>query len=131
MDVTRHFGDYAIGVYGVLTDGEHNAGFHFAIPMMGKRQKRNGRIRLRMPEYFNWEYSMVSNYRYANENMGREYTVRADENRSARYFQAEYIEQSLQRYLKSSPSSASLRLQQAQVCSVLVLVILLSTRNRK
>lgn len=99
MDVTRHFGDYAIGVYGVLTDGEHNAGFHFAIPMMGKRQKRNGRIRLRMPEYFNWEYSMVSNYRYANENMGREYTVRADENRSARYFQAEYIEQNLQRYL--------------------------------
>lgn len=99
MDVTRHFGDYAIGVYGVLTDGEHNAGFHFAIPMMGKRQKRNGRIRLRMPEYFNWEYCMVSNYRYANENMGREYTVRADENRSARYFQAEYIEQNLQRYL--------------------------------
>lgn len=99
LDVTRHFGDYAIGVYGVLTAGEHNAGFHFAIPVMGKRQKRNGRIRLRLPEYFNWEYSMVSNDRYADEKMGREYTTRADENRSARYFQAEYIQQNLQRYL--------------------------------
>lgn len=99
MDVTRHFGDYAIGVYGVLTGGEHNAGFHFAIPMMGKKQKRNGKIRLRLPEYFNWEYSMVSHFRYASDNMGREYTTRADENRSARYFQAEYIEQNLQRFL--------------------------------
>lgn len=99
LDVTRHFGDYAIGVYGVLTGGEHNAGFHFAIPMMGRRQRRSGRIRLRLPEYFNWEYSMVSHYRYAEDNMGREYTTRADENRSARYFQAEYIQQNLQRYL--------------------------------
>lgn len=99
LDITRHLGDYAIGVYGILTGGEHNAGFHFAIPMMGKRQKRSGRIRLRMPEYFNWEYSMVSNFRYADENMGREYATRADENRSARYFQAEYIQQNLQRYL--------------------------------
>lgn len=99
LDVTRHYGDYAIGVYGVLTGGEHNAGFHFAIPVMGKRQKREGRIRLRLPEYFNLEYSMVSYYRYASDNMGREYATRADENRSARYFQAEYIQQNLQRYL--------------------------------
>lgn len=42
---------------------------------------------------------MVSYYKYAEENMGREYTTRADENRSARYFQAEYIRQNLQKYL--------------------------------
>ena len=99
IDVTRHFGDYAVGLFGVLTGGEHNAGFHFAIPVMGKRQKRNGAVRLRLPEYFSWEYSMVSYYKYAEENMGREYATRADENRSARYFQAEYIRQNLQKYL--------------------------------
>lgn len=99
VDVTRHFGDYAIGLYGILANGEHNAGFHFAIPMMGRRQKRRGAVRLRIPEYFNWEYSMVSYYKYADENMGREYKTRADENRSARYFQADYIGQNLQRYL--------------------------------
>ena len=55
--------------------------------------------KLRLPEYFSWEYSMVSYYKYAEENMGRGYTTRADENRSARYFQAEYIRQNLQKYL--------------------------------
>ena len=30
-DCTRHFGEYAIGVYGMYTDGEINGGFHFAI----------------------------------------------------------------------------------------------------
>ena len=45
LDITRHFGEYAIGVYGILTGGEHNAGFHFAIPMGGKRQTRKGFFR--------------------------------------------------------------------------------------
>lgn len=99
IDVTRHLGDYAIGIYGILSEGEHNAGFHFAIPMGGRRQRRSGRVRLRLPEYFNWEYSMVSYYEFADRKMGREYHVRADDNRSARYFQADYIQQNLQRYL--------------------------------
>ena len=35
-DCTRHFGEYAIGVYGMYTDGEINGGFHFAIPLPGR-----------------------------------------------------------------------------------------------
>ena len=99
MDVTRHLGDYAVGVYGVWTEGEHNAGFHFAIPMDRRYRGRKGRVRLRMPEYFGWEYEMVSYYKYAGQNMGRSCGTRADENRSARYFQAEYIRLNLQRMM--------------------------------
>ena len=39
-DCTRHFGEYAIGVYGMYTDGEINGGFHFAIPLPGKKWSR-------------------------------------------------------------------------------------------
>ena len=99
LDLTRHLGDYAIGLYGTLAEGEHNAGFHFAIPMGGRRQKRSGAVRVRLPEYFNWEYSMVSYFKFADESMGSEYKTRADENRSARYFNADYIRQNLQRCL--------------------------------
>lgn len=99
MDVTRHLGDYAVGIYGVWSEGEHNAGFHFAIPMDRRYHGRRGRVRLRMPEYFGWEYEMVSYYKFAGENMGRSYGTRADDNRSARYFQAEYIRLNLQRMM--------------------------------
>lgn len=99
LDCTRHFGEYAIGLYGILTGGEHNAGFHFAIPFGGRSQKRKGVLRLRLPEYFDWEYSMVSYYKYSFENMGQEYEERPDKNRSAHYWQAKYIEQYLQKFL--------------------------------
>ena len=99
MDVTRHLGDYAVGIYGVWSGGEHNAGFHFAIPMDRRYHGRRGRVRLRMPEYFGWEYEMVSYYKFAGEKMGRSYGTWADDNRSARYFQAEYIRLNLQRMM--------------------------------
>lgn len=99
VDCTRHLGEYAIGLYGILTGGEHNAGFHFAIPFGGRRQKRKGAVRLRLPEYFDWEYSMVSYFKYTWERMGQEYEERPDKNRSAHYWQAGYVEQYLQKYL--------------------------------
>ncbi|MCM1312164.1 MAG: hypothetical protein NC206_01565 [Bacteroides sp.] len=99
LDCTRHFGEYAIGLYGVLTGGEHNAGFHFAIPFGGRSQKRKGALRLRLPEYFDWEYSMVSYFKYSFERMGQEYEERPDKNRSAHYWQARYVEQYLQKFL--------------------------------
>lgn len=37
-DCTRHFGEYAIGLYALCTDGEINGGFHFAIPLPGKME---------------------------------------------------------------------------------------------
>lgn len=100
LDVTRHFGEYAIGVYGILTGGEHNAGFHFTIPMGGKRQTRKGAFRLMLPEYFDWEYGMVSYDKYADERMGRQNETRPDINHSAHYWQAAYVEQYLKKYLQ-------------------------------
>lgn len=109
MDVTRHLGDYAVGIYGVWSEGEHNAGFHFAIPMDRRYHGRRGRVRLRMPEYFGWEYEMVSYYKFAGEKMGRSYGTWADDNRSARYFQAEYIRLNLQRMMDGGEPGDVLR----------------------
>lgn len=99
LDITRHFGEYAIGVYGILTGGEYNAGFHFAIPMGGKRQTRKGFFRPMLPEYFDLEYNMVTYDKYADERMGRQVETRPDVNHSAHYWQAAYVEQYLQKYL--------------------------------
>lgn len=99
LDVTRHFGEYAIGVYGILTGGEHNAGFHFAIPLGGKRQKRTTFIRLRLPEYFSWEYSMQSYFRYWLENMGQSCVTQPDQNRAAHYWEPRFVEEYVLRIL--------------------------------
>ena len=101
LDVTRHFGEYAIGIFGILTGGEHNAGFHFAIPLGGKRQMRKGAVRLMLPEYFDWEYSMVSYHEYADQKMGRQVETRPDVNHSAHYWQAAYVEQYLKHFLQT------------------------------
>lgn len=90
-DCTRHFGEYAIGVYGIYTDGELNGGFHFAIPLPGKRWSRNRGVRIRQADYFSMEYSMESWGKYADGKMGETYRTRPDENRSNRFFQPEYI----------------------------------------
>ena len=92
-DISRHFGDYTIGLYGILTGGEHNAGFHFAIPFGPRHQGGNGKFRLRLPDYFDWEYSMVSYYEYYDQQMGRTVELRPDENRSAHYWQPTHVAQ--------------------------------------
>ena len=97
--MSRHFGDYTIGPYGVLTGGEHNAGFHFAIPLGAKRQMRKGRVRFKLPDYFDWEYSMVSHYEFYNNRMGKYIETRPDENRSAHYWQAVHVAQYAQKLL--------------------------------
>ena len=109
LDLTRHLGDYAVGVFGILTGGEHNAGFHFAIPLGGRRQMRRGPFRLRLPEYFDWEYNMVSYYEYAEQRMGRQLETRPDVNHSAHYWQPAYVEQYLRAYLNKSYNDNGLR----------------------
>lgn len=98
-DIVRHFGEYAIGVYGIYTNGERNAGFNFAIPLGGKKQYRNKLVRFRLPQYFSWEYSMISYYRYAWERMGRDYKERPEKSFTTHYWQSIYLQQYLQRYL--------------------------------
>ena len=100
LDLTRHYGDYAIGIFGILTGGERNAGFHFAIPFGGKRQMRRGAVRLKLPEYYDMEYNMESYYEYADKKMGRQLETRPDVNHTAHYWQAAYVEQYVRKYLE-------------------------------
>lgn len=102
LDVTRHFGEFAIGVYGILTGGEHNVGFHFAIPMSGKRQRRNAFVRLRLPEYFAAEYSMQSYFRYWEEKMGQSYTTQPDQNRAAHHWEPAFVEEYVRKMLNNN-----------------------------
>ena len=102
LDVTRHFGEYAVGVYGILTGGEENVGFHFAIPMGGKRQKRTWFVRPRLPEYFASEYSMQSYYKYWFEKMGRSYTTQPDQNRSSHYWEPDFVQEYVSRILNGT-----------------------------
>ena len=102
LDVTRHFCEYAIGVYGILTGGEHNAGFHFAIPLGGKRQKRTKFIRLRLPEYYAMEYSMQSYFKYWAEKMGQSYITQPDQNRAAHYWEPAFIEEYIRKILNEN-----------------------------
>ena len=100
LDLTRHYGDYAIGIFGILTGGERNAGFHFAIPFGGKRQMRRGDFRVMLPEFYDMEYNMESYYEYADKKMGRQVETRPDMNHSAHYWQASYVEQYIKKYLQ-------------------------------
>lgn len=90
-DCTRHFGEYAIGLYGMLVEGEINGGFHFTIPIQGKKWNRNKMVRVKLPEYYAAEYSMEPYGKYIDEKMGYTYNTRADENRSSRFYQPDYI----------------------------------------
>lgn len=50
-DCTRHFGEYAVGVYAMYVEGEVNGGFHFAIPLPGKKWNRNHAVRMKPAEF--------------------------------------------------------------------------------
>lgn len=102
LDLTRHYGDYAIGIFGILTGGERNAGFHFAIPFGGKCQKRKGDFRIMLPEFYDMEYNMESYFEYAEKKMGRQVETRPDVNHAAHYWQASYVEMYLRKYIQSN-----------------------------
>ena len=90
-DCTRHFGEYTIGLYALYTDGKTNGGFHFAIPLPGKKWSRKGFFRIKPADYFAWAYGMVADGEYIEKRMGRSYQTRPDENRSCGFYQPDYI----------------------------------------
>lgn len=90
-DCTHYFGDYSIGVYALYTEGEVNGGFHFALPMPGKKWSRNRGVRVRQAEYFAMEYSMRSWGKYEDQNLAETYRTRPNENRSSGFFQPDFI----------------------------------------
>lgn len=103
-DCTRHFGEYAIGLYALYTSGEINGGFHFAIPLPGKKWSRKGFVRVKPANYFAWAYSMRADGKYIDERMGRSYSVRPDDNRSSNYYQPDYIRYFLIKELQKKQS---------------------------
>lgn len=90
-DCTRHFGEYAIGVYGLYTSGKINGGFHFAIPLPGKKWSRKSFVRIKPADYFAWAYGMVAHGKYVDEQMGKSFSVYPNENRSSGFYQPDYI----------------------------------------
>lgn len=101
-DLTRHFGEYAIGIYGVITGGERNAGFHFAIPFGPKKQRRKGFLRVRLPEYYSMEYTMTSWFKYYIQRMGETYNTRPDASRADNFYQPAYVEHYIKRCLNNA-----------------------------
>ncbi|MDD2436736.1 MAG: YjbH domain-containing protein [Massilibacteroides sp.] len=95
MDITRHFGEVAVGVYAMHTGGEYNGGFHFAIPLFPEKRKKRGTIQIRLPRYFDWEYEAQSGNEYVAKRLGRDYETRPDENRSQFYYNPAYIKSAL------------------------------------
>lgn len=90
-DLTRYFGENAIGFYGLYVEGELNAGFHFSVPLFGKKWRKNNGIRIRQADFFDMQYSMVSWGDYIDKNLGKTYDTRPNENRSSHFYQPDYI----------------------------------------
>jgi hypothetical protein len=100
LDCTRHFGEVSVGLYGMYSGGEPNGGFHFAIPLPGKKRTNRRAVRIGLPEYFDWEYEAQSGNEYFRKRLGRSYETRPDENRSRRYYQPAYMKKRLGRMYK-------------------------------
>lgn len=88
--VSRYFGEYIVGIYGMYTDGERNAGFNFSIPLPGKKRKRHA-VRVMLPEYFCFQYDMRSGNEYARRLLGEEYNTEPKSAGNSRFWQPDYI----------------------------------------
>ena len=90
-DLTRHFGEYTVGLYGIYTGGMVNGGFSFAIPLPGRKYKRWKGMRVKPADYFSYTYSMVAWGEYIDRNLGRDYQTQPGENRSKGFYQPDFI----------------------------------------
>lgn len=84
LDCTRHFGDVLVGVFAMYSGKEVNGGFHFSIPLPGRRRRRSKSfpVRVMLPEYFDWEYEAQTGPEYKKRRLGRAYKTN-NENRDA------------------------------------------------
>ena len=88
--VSRYFGEYIVGIYGMYTDGAKNAGFNFSIPLPGKKRKRHA-VRVMLPEYFSFQYDMRSGNEYARHFLGESYSTEPKSAENSRFWQPDYI----------------------------------------
>lgn len=88
--LSRYFGEYIVGIYGMYTDGAKNAGFNFSIPLPGKKRKRHA-LRVMLPEYFAFQYDMRSGNEYAHRSLGESYNTEPKSAGNSRFWQPDYI----------------------------------------
>lgn len=98
--LSRYFGEYIVGIYALYTDGEKNAGFHFSIPLPGKKRSRSNGFRVMLPDYFSFRYDMRSGNSYARRRLGEEYHTEPTSVENSRFFQPDYIRYYLIRTLE-------------------------------
>lgn len=81
FDCTRHFGEVSVGVFAMYSGRVANGGFHFSIPLPGRKRKQTKflPIRIMLPEYFDWEYEAQSGPDYKNRRLGRTYKTNNDD----------------------------------------------------
>lgn len=88
--LSRYFGEYIVGIYGMYTDGAKNAGFNFSIPLPGKKRRRHA-LRVMLPEYFAFQYDMRSGNEYAHRSLGNSYNTEPKSAENSRFWQPDYI----------------------------------------
>ena len=88
--LSRYFGEYIVGIYGMYTDGATNAGFNFSIPLPGKKRRRH-LLRVMLPEYFAFQYDMRSGNEYAHRSLGESYSVEPKSAENSHFWQPDYI----------------------------------------
>lgn len=88
--LSRYFGEYIVGIYGMYTDGAKNAGFNFSIPLPGKKRRRHA-LRMMLPEYFAFQYDMRSGNEYARRSLGERYATEPKSGEISRFWQPDYI----------------------------------------
>lgn len=99
LDCSRHFGEVTVGVYGMVTDGEVNGGFQFAVSLPRAKRSSRRRVRIRLPEYFGYEYRARHGGIYGEQKLGYSYEVRPDENGSRGYDAPEFIRREIVRII--------------------------------
>lgn len=61
IDIFRFFDEFKCGFWILVTPEETNGGFHFSLPLPPKEYGARKRFRIRPAQYFNWQYSGISN----------------------------------------------------------------------
>jgi hypothetical protein len=89
IDCIRHFGQTTAGLYAMYTGGEANGGFHFAVPL--PQWGKNRKARVRLPEYYQMEYSGQSGNEYFMKRLGQDYETRPDETNSLPYDRPRFL----------------------------------------
>ncbi|MDR0995792.1 MAG: YjbH domain-containing protein [Tannerella sp.] len=103
FDLSRHFGETVIGFYALRTGGLYNGGFRFAVPLPRRKRAQRRAFRLRLPEYFDWEYSAQSGNEYVARQLGEYYETRPDESPARADYNPAYLKHAMLDLAEGAP----------------------------